>query len=490
MVNKAPYYLIIIAIFVIASFMSVTRYESLHSTVMDFAVYTDQFYNVNHLNNWKSVFSTHIQPFVLLYAWVYSLFPELYAHIPILLIQNLLLILPSVWILKEFGRAGALSYLLFFPLWFNFLFDFHIDHIAVPLLYWFFIFHNRGQFFKSSLCALGLILVKDIFLFQALSCGLYLIFFSNIKYRLKGALYGLIIIIVGLFLLYLYKELPIAVLNINYNFEFIERLQDRFDNKGVIDFFNTLLSELSTEGKAKYILLLFFALGFVPLLAPKYLLVAAPILASSLLSDSVEHYNIASHYTIGLIVPMMLSFINGLSIAKKILIKINFSSRMFFIYLYSFLLLLHVAISPSPISRLFWSSKIWNYNYMAYVNTSRDLMIKKTLNDVFSRKKNIYISIQNSLNWSPLLNGNKILLFPLGVTPDDNGKYIKKGVSADYVVVDTKRPWYVLDKGCDWVFNKCTNNDKAMEYLSWIDKSRRTMNVLFEKDGFIILKKK
>ena len=60
---------------------------------------------------------------------------------------------------------------------------------------------------------------------------------------------------------------------------------------------------------------------------------------------------------------------------------------------------------------------------------------------------------------------------------------------ADYVVLDIKRPWFLLDKGCDWLYGKCTDNKLAKEYLEWVEKTRKIMQVVFERDGFIILQR-
>ncbi|MFQ5451507.1 MAG: hypothetical protein ACE5E9_12840 [Nitrospinaceae bacterium] len=62
---------------------------------------------------------------------------------------------------------------------------------------------------------------------------------------------------------------------------------------------------------------------------------------------------------------------------------------------------------------------------------------------------------------------------------------------ADYVVLDLKRPWSLLDKGCAWRNGKCRDNGKfASRFLSTIQQTTERFDTVFEKDGFYILKRK
>ena len=50
--------------------------------------------------------------------------------------------------------------------------------------------------------------------------------------------------------------------------------------------------------------------------------------------------------------------------------------RLFYVLLFGWILFGHIMMSPSPISRLFWSDKVWSYSWRAYVPTERDAMMK------------------------------------------------------------------------------------------------------------------
>ena len=69
--------------------------------------------------------------------------------------------------------------------------------------------------------------------------------------------------------------------------------------------------------RLKYLIYLFGALGFIPLLRPGILWITIPILAHSLLSSEPIHYGFTYHYTAGLIIPNIIAFSEGLPKAKK-----------------------------------------------------------------------------------------------------------------------------------------------------------------------------
>jgi uncharacterized membrane protein len=246
-----------------------------------------------------------------------------------------------------------------------------------------------------------------------------------------------------------------------------------------------------------YLLVLFGALGFIPLLRPGPLLVAIPIVAISLLSRLPNYYGIGHHYTAGLLAPMIFAFIGGLPRARKISEKMRLPSKWFVPMLITGLLAVHIALAPSPIGRLFWSSKIWSYHFEAYLPTARSAMIKNAIRENIPLGS-AAIAVQNTLNWAPLAERYDYFVFPEGVTNHVIRPTELSGTSwplvvewrpilADYVLLDSKRPWFLFDQGCEWVYGKCSNQAAATEYLEWVTRVRQLMEVIFEEDGFVIL---
>ena len=82
--------------------------------------------------------------------------------------------------------------------------------------------------------------------------------------------------------------------------------------------YSVLLEIVTNQEKVKYFLYILVALGFIPLLRPIILLPAIPILLISLLSNIPEHHAYNTHYTAGLIAPLIMAFSEGLPIARKL----------------------------------------------------------------------------------------------------------------------------------------------------------------------------
>ena len=62
-------------------------------------------------------------------------------------------------------------------------------------------------------------------------------------------------------------------------------------------------------------------------------------------------------------------------------------------------------------------------------------------------------------------------------------------VFADYVILDMKRPWFMIDQGCQWIGGECRNGqDFIAEYLAKVEKTKERFDTIFENDGFMILK--
>ena len=62
---------------------------------------------------------------------------------------------------------------------------------------------------------------------------------------------------------------------------------------------------------------------------------------------------------------------------------------------------------------------------------------------------------------------------------------------ADYIILDLKRPWFIADRGCHWLRGRCLN-DLAFEkeFLGLVESSNKYFKIVFESDGFMILKRR
>jgi len=181
----------------------------------------------------------------------------------------------------------------------------------------------------------------------------------------------------------------------------------------------------------------------------------------------------------------------------------------------------HILLSPSPISRIFWFELVPQYHYTAYIPTKRDAMIKEAIKEYIPDDFNVSVSTQNSVNCAHLAHRRYYFCFPKGVTepakvPDFSNKsliglwtVIKDLVSgqwtkekrlpttdyrliyADYVVLDLKRQWFVNDRGCDlWRNGQCHNPAFSQEFLKLVEETKKRYDLIYEKDGFMILKRR
>ena len=497
----------VIFIFVLSiSLMVVMKNASLHYSVMDLGISINTFFGINDLHEYSRMVFGHFKPYLFLYANIWGLlFKSTYF---ILLLQLCFLLLPIYWIYKKYNNISVIAYLLFFPLWFNALFDFHIDHLSVPILFAFFLTIENKKYLWACVFSIALGFVKEIFLLQTIMCGLYIILHSykTQSSNLKNMLFGLFAILFGIYYF---------IVTVGYiSSEFTEIgsfgiASEAFSWLGssiseIIwyissNFVEIMIDILQTPKKVIYIIALFGALSFIPLLSPGPLIIAIPILAISLLSNLEGYYGLGHHYTAGLIAPFFFAFLGGLPRAIIIWGRIGFPAKWFKPLLLTSLLVAHIALSPSPISRLFWSDKVWSYNYHAYIPVERDKIIKKAISDYIPSSPDIVVSVQNTLNFDLLMHRQHVLLFPDGVSNEKLSPFFSKGMrklniewkglKADFVIVDTKRPWFLKDQGCDWLYGRCNDNVMKNEYQLWVSKSRNLMEVAFEEDGFIIFQR-
>jgi uncharacterized membrane protein len=521
-------WILYLSIFSLIAVMSSLKYHNLHSTVYDMGIYINNFYMISE-GYWERLFLSHNQPLGIFWSLSYNFLPADMVPIFILIGQAALLTCPIIGLYRHYGLAPTIAFILYFPLWYNGLFDFHIDHLAVPFLFGFLMMEKKGAIGFSVLFGLLLALVKEIFAIQAIFCGIYLLFIK--KHRIGGTILTLGSS-VYLFISYTYlNSFFNGVGSINWNI-----LTTTVDLSKVIasdyslisayawlgdsisNIFLTILTkphwvlgEIFTDtGRLQYLLYLFGALGFIPLLRPSILLIIIPILAVSILSSEPKHYGFTHHYSAGLLIPMIIAFAEGLPSAKKLWEHAKLKNKWFEPILYSGLLVSHILLSSSPIGRKFYDLKAWNYHYSIYIPIERNQMIKTALKNHISPDPNKVVSAQNSLNLGYLMERKFFKVFPQGATEKSknykqkqtifdfiefarSGKRRKVKIEnnySDYVVLDLKRPWFIKDQACRWNIDKCKDESEFENiFLELVKKTHEKFSIVFEQDGFVIFKR-
>jgi len=194
----------------------------------------------------------------------------------------------------------------------------------------------------------------------------------------------------------------------------------------------------------------------------------------------------------------MVSFGIGLERLRAKIPDIHFKKVI--ILSFSSMIAFHVLFSPSPISRLFLTDKVWGYGWSAYVPNDRNDRIQAAIRLYIPSDKNIVVSVQNTIVTYDLMRRDNVFVFPdgifnpaegratdvkvlnnfIGYINDKNPPLIYPSFFADYVVVDFKRPLFINDRGCGWQYGKCLD-------LKHVDKFKKIFSQVVE-NGEIIWK--
>lgn len=514
------------------------RYQALSTNVFDFGLVLSAFASVN--NEWFRAFYGHVHPLMFLGGLGDQILPPLLSPYIFVGLQAAAILAGVAIVWRYFGNWAGFAIILYYPLWANALLDFHFDHLAVPLMAMFFLFCKKRWYGWAALVASVLVLIKEPFALQTSACGVYFIWLawrdrSDESKPKRLVTFGSLLLLWGGIWFYAathwvlpyFGDMPVTGLKspafgwMGYDpWQMIVNLVTRPDR--------LVLEIISTPGKLAYLAVVFGLLAFIPLLRPAALIPALPVLVIAMIAKGQPlYYSYANHYTAGVIVPAIMAFREGLPVAdqsfcrlldwtlrgQKVVARWALATRqrVFAIMLASWIVAGHVIFASSPISRLFWLDKVWSYSWRAYVPTDREEMMKGAMLKFIPADPDVSVSSQNTLNWGYLAQRKVYLAFPMGVeTPhkvmDWSNRnlqglwtFVRTGYKplavthdryADYVVLDLQRPYFVGDKGCDWIYGKC--RDKVMEktFLDYVAFTRKHYEAAFEQDGFIILRRR
>ena len=475
--------------------MAVLKYASLHTAGFDMGVYLFNIFGVAH-GEWWRMGHGHLQPALLLFAGLHHILPQALVPQALLAIQALLVFLPAPWLARRYGALTALAYVLYFPLWYVGLFDFHPGHLAVPLLAAFLLLEEDGRVGWACAAAMALCLVKEPFALQTAACGVYLM----LRGRRRA---GLLLMLAGAayFLVAVQVVLPamarIARDSLNEGYVWLGK-----DAPGIVGGLLSrpldVLAAMFVPGKLLYVGLLLAGMAFVPLARPLALVCALPALAMSLLSDQPGHYGLGHHYSIGLAPVMAVAFGRGWAVLRPDRQRSGLTSRGPLprgaaLLLALWLAAVHVGIAPSPASRLCVTDKVWSYGWRAYLPTARDAWIKARLAEFIPTDPGVAVAAQNTLHTGLISQRRRFYVFDYGVfepEPDPGAPFgAGEPVWAQWLVLDLRRPWYIKDQGCRYLHGRCTDAEAAQRFRERVAEARLLMDTVFDEDGLLILRR-
>jgi len=490
---------------IVLSSMAALKFLSLHSAHADLGFYMNNLNRISEGEYWR-IFWGHVQPLMLPYSFVYGVLPESWAPVALLILQGAALGLPLAWILRAWGWLPGVAYAFYFPVWYNGLFDFHFDHVSIPLLVAFFIFSERERFGWAAVMAISLILIKEPFALQSAACGVYLMAAK------RRWVIGALLLAGGLFYFYVATEwlIPyVSVVNTNEVYGFAYSWLGTSLSEIVLSLLShpvDVVLNITEPGKIFYVAGILAGLAFVSVLSPLPIIVVVPVLAISLLSNNESYYGLKHHYTAGLVAPLVAAFALGMQrIRHRELRGVYWAVPT----VLCIMIVGHMAYAPSPMGRLFWSAKVWSYHWPAYRISDRDRMIGAAIKTHIPASPQISVSAQNTINHWRLAHRKYYYIFPDGVLSDGlvpDGitltiesllRYVTEGekkkaaitkTTADYIVLDLRHPWYFVDQGCDWFYGKCRDVKIAGDFMEAVEKSKERYETVFTQDGFYILK--
>jgi len=491
--------------------MSCLKYLALHSTVFDLGVFLSNLHSLHAAGQWWRAFLGHAQPLLPVYAQVYRLVPDQAAPLVLLASQALVLALPAFLAGRRHGMLAALAYALYFPVWTNGLFDFHLDHLLIPLLYGFLAAATTGRIGLAVVLGLAPALVKEPYALTTIFCGLYLWWIE------KHARAGLGLILFGALYFYAATVLVVPFCTADSG---LGAQSGAYAWLGggpgsalvtmLTDPGQTLAVVFGVPGKWKYLLFLFGSLLFFPLLRPKLLLPAVPALALALLSTNPSYYGWANHYTAGAAGVLFFIFCQVLGPVRILARQSGAGSNRVIVVIFGLLALAHVMLAPSPVSRLFWASDNFAFSSAAYEPTARDAAILAEILRSVPLDPTVPVVSQNTLNWGSLAERLDYNSFPLGVFAPHPVRDLSGATWADfwtfvrtrqtpnlpirawqpsYVLLDLTRPWFVLDRGCEFVQGACRDEDVAREFNVFVIKARQELETVYDQGGFLILRR-
>lgn len=422
-------FLLVASYFILFSGLSILRHQSLNSSYLDLGLESQAVWNTSQGRFFETSFgssgqvvsalSYHTTPIIILVAPLYRIFAD---PITLLILQSLILSLGAiaVFLISQavlnkniLSFAFVVSYLIYPPLQYSNLSDFHYVTFATTFLLFAFYFLMKKRWFLFYLFLVLSVSTKENIALVAALIGIYT--FLVLKERLRGLIIFILSIIYFLVVIYLIFPKLGGGMGAFGRYDYLGRDTIAVAINLITHPINTLVIVFMLP-KIIYLLHIFASVGFLPILSPATLLLSASELLFNLLSSYNPQWQVKFHYTAAITPFVFISAIYGASRALYFLEKrgIKHSLSITSLYLVCISLIWNVIHSPSPINYKFDSNKFT-------VSTETQSALKSLSLIVDSGS----VSAMNNLG-AHLTNRRALFRFPINY------------LNADYVAVD---PW-------------------------------------------------
>lgn len=483
--------LVFLTLFAALAVLSCFKYLALHSTVADFGRILSDCYSIHNANQWWRAFADGAEPLLPAFALVYRLVPDQAAPFVLLSFQALVLALPVLWVARRHGLLAALGCALFFPVWTIALCGFHPQALLVPLLFGFLAAARAERIGLALGLGLTPLLIGDYQALTTVCCGLYL-------YTIHGRRRA------GLFLMLAGGLVFFVLCRWIVPFCSVDAAPAWPDWPGPARLGTLLASPHAWFNLAAC----FGALLFFPLFRPKLLLPALPSLALTFASGPDGAWT--STATAGATGVLLFAFCEVLGPFRILARQSGVGAGRFGATTLASLALAHILLAPSPASRLFFSDASFAFGMDAYAPTARDAAILAEILRIVPDDPAVPVASQNTLNWGALAERRHFGPFPQGtfepqpvrdlsrVGWNDFWTFVRTGRNpvpvrfwlAQYVVLDTTRPWCLGVRCCPERNGACANDRLARDYTDLVARARREMDAIYDQGGFCILRRR
>ncbi|QWD60454.1 DUF2079 domain-containing protein [Polynucleobacter sp. MWH-UH35A] len=475
--------------FIFAFFVLLLPLLKLHNNnynYFDFGIYLRNIYHLQ--NNINYMFEGHVQPFTYFYSLFLYIIP--FDLLPVLMVlsQSFVVIYVAFKIDKLFGRVNFVTFILYIPIWTLVLVDFHYEFFLLLIILNFYLNIENNNYLISFFWILSSLLIKEIYSLLLISSSfiyLYLSFNPNNKldkFILRVFAISLFLIGVLYFLIsYLYIIPLYGGSDSGFGFDSTTFLIDdlKLDSLLNNNFIHIIFESIRFDfiNKFKFFLLIFYPLIFFFQKKKnlRYILLTSPFFLISLVSVLPNHHDIFSHYTTVFIMPVIL--MSG-TLSKFYILN---SSRSLKYTYFLYLLIFNILFSISPLSRLFFSDKSFEFNFNRYLFENHESKFDNLICDNFDLNNN-YI-VQNNFNFLCLAKSNTYLPFPEGLS-----NLTSKNNADTFVILNTKRPLFILDKGCSYINGICTNQNIENIYYDFLKYKLGNIQPIYNYNGALIYK--
>jgi hypothetical protein len=398
-------FLFFISSLLIFTILPLIKIYNFKSSFYDLIFYLNYFKEINN-HNYSLLFNFNLQLINFLIANVLKLVPIDKWFVILIIFQSFCLSAPHLIFKKNINIH--IIYLLFPTIWFTSLNNFHPEVLIVPIIFLLnrAIFDEKINNLKIYFYLIVIIFIKSSFTILVIGYA-FILLKKNKDKKLISFLFISLFIYIYFFLITddyaRYSDLKKIVI----------------DNKNYIyqNFFNIrfILS----------IFVLVFASGYflkpniLKILPAIFLLIVYYFLPSDHFKNYYNHYYIA-------LVPFFIFSIEASPVIKRFNMKLS-----------TLILIIHIFLSPSPLSIIFWNDLNWFYDKNTFFNLSKNLNTHKFIRNLNIDNKNIYLE-NNAVPINLFNHNNKINILKSNSNLNN----------ADFIFMRAKKPFFINDTGC------------------------------------------